>query len=270
MVNGVPIFSQNVFGNFGGYSVTTTVNTGDVIDFVIDNGPSGQDPCDGTTFTAQIASAPPTLHTLANSQTDFSGVQGQNRWRYGYWDRRRDEEVTANGDGIYHPSEFVQFDAAQFNGAAWDTAPGVAPWTEVGAGGGHPAGQGQGNPEVQWAMRRWTSNVDGLVRIEGLLNNPGAGDGVVGRIFVDGYEVWSELSDGANVPYSIIVPVSYGSKIDFAIDSGFLDLDGSDGTTFTALITSPNTPIPEPSSLCLLAVGAIGVHVGVRRARRRS
>ena len=112
--------------------------------------------------------------------------------------------------------------------------------------GGHPAANGQDDPEVHWAVRRWVSDFDGRRADQRPVEQRRcSGDGTVGRIFVDGVEVWSELTDGNPVNFSFDLAISNGSVIDFAIDpdgAGVLNpidpltlnsiADGSDGTTF--------------------------------------
>jgi hypothetical protein len=118
----------------------------------------------------------------------------------------------------------------------------------------------------------------------GLLSNAGAGDGTVGRIFVDGVEVWSAVSDGVAVNFNVVATIANGSVIDFAIDpdganvydeltGGGLDLinDGSDSTTFTFMVLEAGelfTPVPEPSSVVLGLCGIAGIGMLSRRRRR--
>ena len=284
-VNGAEVDSAAISGNDGtgvirGYFVE--VGAGDVIDLALTPvGPTGDraDGSDGSANWMRIKMKVPCNatnaigETGADSQADWSasGTQGENGWSYGYYDVRRD---VTSGDGVYGAGDFVAFlndgsgvvsadgtpgawaaSANHWNGTIWDLlsngAPvNVGPWTELSRTGGHPAANGQARPEVHWAVRRWTSDVAGTVSVHGILNNGSAGgDGVIGRIFVDGIEVWSALSDGNSVNFDVWLDLAVGDRVDFAIDpdgAGALDVgnpatldvihDGSDGTNFTVTI----------------------------------
>ena len=53
---------------------------------------------------------------VADTVADYSGVQGQNNWTYGFW--------AGTGSG-YTPSSFVAFAPTVYNGANWDFAGGT-------------------------------------------------------------------------------------------------------------------------------------------------
>jgi Lamin Tail Domain len=183
---------------------------------------------------------------MADSVTDWSasGTQGANGWFYGYWDKKVD------GNGTYEAADFTQFPRGTGNvlaptnywdGTKWDYPAGNPPWTEISSGGAHPAGE-NGNPAlpIHWPIRRYISETNGNLRITGVLAASGTGgncgDGTIGRIFVDGVEVWQQAVFNRSVGYSIIVSASVGSAIDFAVDPGTANNDACDGTTFTANI----------------------------------
>ena len=244
--------------------------------------------------------APPTV--IADSEQDwsFDGTQGENDWSYGYYDQRLDVET---GDGVYELDDFTEFlndgsgivsaDAAfgawkdspnHWDNTKWDllanAAPvGHGPWTEITCVGGHPAANAQGDPEVHWAIRRWQSDVDGEIRLSGRMNNGSAGgDGTVCRILRNGTEIFSAVTDGTVVNYSVDTAVSSGDIFDFAIDSdgaGAYDPadattinlvnDGADGTTYTITISllggdPPGTPFKRGDAD---GVGAINLTDGV-------
>jgi len=181
---------------------------------------------------------------LADSVTEFSGTQGQANWFYGYWDKK------ADANGTYEAADFTEFPRGTGNtlaltnywdGTKWDWPAGNPPWTELTSTGGHPSGE-SGNPTlpIYWTVRRYVSEMDGPLRLSGTLACSGqigtCGDGVIGRILVDGVEVWQQTAFNLSVGYSIIVSASVGSKIDFVIDSGAANSDFCDSTTFTATV----------------------------------
>ncbi len=69
------------------------------------------------------------------------------------------------------------------------------------------------------------------------------GDGVVGRIFVDGAEVFHQSVFVGSADYSLTVPVNVGSRIDFALDPGSLGNDLCDASEFTAKVETADPTI---------------------------
>src|SRR5262249_37340215 len=65
-------------------------------------------------------------------------------------------------------------------------------------------------------------------------------DGIIGRIFVDGTQVFQQPLLGTNLNFAFTVSAQLGSPIDFAIDAGTANTDYGDATTFTAAIRSAN------------------------------
>jgi hypothetical protein len=176
-----------------------------------------------------------------DSLADWSpdGVQGQGNWSYGFYDLRDDVE---NRDGLYQLDDFISFlnDGSQtvsrdpsfgawkstandWDGSKWDLLDNLVvshgPWTELTATGGNPAANGQGDDSVHWTIRRWESDVEGRVTLSGHFANPSpAGDGVVGRVFVDGREVLARKTDGNTAKFGSSVFLLRQSVVDFVID----------------------------------------------------
>lgn len=324
-INGVEVDGRAIAGNDGtGVNRTyyANVNPGDIIELALGpTGPTG-DRSDGSDGSANRLIIDPNIPAgarnpsgikIADSLAGWSttGQQGENNWLYGYYDVGGDA-VTNGGDGQFGVGDLNLFlndgsnvvaaavppgDPAywtnspnHWDGSKWDLANNGngsrGPWTEISSAGGHPAANGQGTPEVHWAMRRWISDFEGDIEIMGTLNNGSAsGDGVIGRIFVDGVEVWNSLSDGTVVNFDgVIATVGLGSIVDFAIDPDGANVydeltgaglatvnDGSDGTTFNFMIFQAGelfVPIPEPSSVVLAAFGIAGIGLLARRRRR--
>ena len=202
---------------------------------------------DATTGVGYVPPNDPLV--LADSVAEFSGVQGQDNWYYGTWTKNFDS------DGIYASSEFASLNQERFfvpQTNLWDVGPnGSSPSTEISATGGHPATSNGGFLSVtNWALRRWVSETEGEITISGTLANPDAsGDGVVGRIFVNGTEVFQQEINGDSTTYELTTTVAVGDLVDFAIDAGAADDEVGDGTTFTAQIVG--IPVRELPTVAL-------------------
>lgn len=205
---------------------------------------------------------------IADSVAEFSGVQGQSNWFYGFWDR------TSDADGIYDPSSDFQLMAqyiagpsinfgsqADTHAPAWFVQDGSY-WTALWRDGGHPNGT-NGNhgrlPFEHWTTRRWVSEVSGPINISGIYStHPSYGGQVDVRIRIDGIEVWTASASITTLTnYDINVLVNAGSFVDFMIDP-HQSIDVSDQPYFTATIT------PEPGTVALLALPILGF-IGCRR-----
>lgn len=194
---------------------------------------------------------------LADSVAEFTGNQGGNGWFYGYWDKK------ADGDGAYSADDFTAFPRGTgnalnstnyWNGTLWDIPAGNPPWTELSASGGHPSAEnGNTSQAIHWAVRRYVSETNGALRITGTLAASGVngtcGDGTIGRIFVDGVEVFQRAVHGLSVGYSIVVNANLGSKIDFVIDAGAANNDFCDATVFTAVIRTSAGAAPVADTI---------------------
>ena len=104
-------------------------------------------------------------------------------------------------------------------------------FTQLWEHGGHPNTQ-RGSEE--WAVRRWTSQVDGHIRITGEINDTnrgGGGNGITGRIFKNNEEIYSQLVDHSSqeggYSYDINLNIEVGDTLDFAIDPNSSDGDDS-------------------------------------------
>ncbi|HHT9111769.1 MAG: hypothetical protein HZA47_03640 [Planctomycetes bacterium] len=124
---------------------------------------------------------------IADSQNDFSGVQGQDNWFYGYY--------TNCGNS----SSFTQmtYDTSGW----WEEAETQPPWTLLRYNGGNPSSN-------HCAVRRWISEVSGDIVITGRVNKNdiSGGDGITASILVDGVNVWSQdiaYNDSTGVTYEV-------------------------------------------------------------------
>jgi hypothetical protein len=199
---------------------------------------------------------------VADSVSDFSGVQGQDNWFYGYY------------SGSLDPTSFSQMNV-------FDSPSRPNTWlvdenefyTGIDSIGGHPNGApSTRNDVVQFAVRRWIVESTGLFTISGNLADLdlGFGDnGVVGRIYSGTTEIFSQIigaGDMAGVDYSWTGNLVAGTTVDFVIDP-FQANDFFDSTRFTATIQTNLSVIPEPTTLGLLCSGCIVAFYRNRRSR---
>ncbi len=205
---------------------------------------------------------------VADTTADYSGVQGQNNWYYGYW----------AGSGVgYSAPLFTQMAAGAFNGSVWDFGPSPN-FLTIGANTWHPNG-GSGTGAVQTPMKRWIAEDDGTLTISGQWRSNdttrGAGldalsrNGTTARIYHEGVQVYSQKIAWTAFPsftnYSVAFDVLAGDRIDFAIH---YDGDVNDDSTFFSasldLIPPPVVPLPPA-----LAAGLLCLGLAARRSSRR-
>ncbi|MDO8141159.1 MAG: hypothetical protein Q6358_06630, partial [Candidatus Brocadiales bacterium] len=156
---------------------------------------------------------------IADSQNEFSGIQGQDNWFYGYY--------TSCGNS----STFTQmtYDTQGY----WEETETQPPWTLLRSSGGNPSAD-------HCAVRRWVSEVNGNITIAGKINKNdiSGGDGITGSILVDGAEVWSQYiayNDSTGVTYEVNATVNVSSLVDFVISPG--GSEAYDTSDFTATIS---------------------------------
>lgn len=214
----------------------------------------------GPTLVAALCMAWGTMArsaVVADSVADFSGVQGQAGWYYGY------------SGAAYTPQAFTPFQTFSASSQSWTETGGAMPyWTSLWSTGGHPNGSitsGNRTPVVQWAIRRWVASDAGLFDIDGFLGKQGpgglGGNGVGARVFVDGVEVLAQSvagTDTQGLSFHLQVALAAGSIVDFALDPlGASDL--YDSSRYTARISSV---VPEPSTGALALAGLLLLQLG--------
>src|SRR5262245_36795 len=97
---------------------------------------------------------PAGAQVLADSRAEFSGVQGEAGWHYGYY------------SGDMTSASFQEMSVFQ-NGRRY-AEPGHF-WTFVGADVAHPNGtitSPPSEPANQWAARRWVADYSGAIHID--------------------------------------------------------------------------------------------------------
>ncbi|MHC4745007.1 MAG: PEP-CTERM sorting domain-containing protein [Planctomycetota bacterium] len=200
---------------------------------------------------------------IADSAGDFSGVQGQDNWYYGYYDG--DVRLPFTPSDFELSPNLVTNDEGQW----WMPQAGAGGYfTRVGQYYMHPNGliTSGGRQSIEhWAVRRWISEVSGEITISGNLSDRdgGYGDGIIGYILADGVKIFEQRiydSDYDGVDYMVTASVNTGSIVDFAVAPGPNSSDIRDMTRFTAVIT------PEPGTLLFFGVGGVAV---LRRRRNR-
>jgi hypothetical protein len=218
---------------------------------------------------------------IADSIADFSNVQGQDGWFYGFFNQGVD------GSTAYTTGAFTQFETFG------DVEPGVWGATDaqvgaqnndylmLGSATGHPTGLAP--PDVQdriiWAVRRYESEVAGDVDIKIDLRkfNPNPSGGITGRVFVDGVEVYTQFvafDDLIGYQTTIVRNVALNSLIEFAIDPLGVATDRgdgiysprSDGTHFSAVISPHAAAVPIAPTFLLMIGGLVGL-IASRRPR---
>lgn len=212
-------------------------------------------------FVAGLVSiaGPASATLIADSVADFSDTQGQNGWYYGFYDFSTPRDITAPHD--FH--EMTEFDGARW----WNDS--TKYWTMIGPFGAHGNGTVTSGAFIsveQWAVRRWVSSFDGIVGLDVLfskINANAAGNGVTGRIFVDGVQIWSQFlaaTDNVGMAPHLELSIATGTIIDFVLDP-FEGNDWADNTRFTAAITA----VPAPGLAGLMGAGILAA---ARRRRR--
>ncbi len=200
---------------------------------------------------------------IADSFNDYSNIQGQNDWYYGYYDGTLTAEtfkLLPNYDGTGIQNNVTLGWSLQLGAGGY--------WTTVHELGGHPNGT-NGNqsrlPVEQWAARRWVSDVSGPITISGIIA-PINGGNMYTHIFIDGTEIFQHQVPNGEFNYDLTASVNVGSNVDFVISpNNHNDVNGD--TKFTAIISSP---VPEPSTFALLCIALVGIFGGKWRRSRVS
>lgn len=173
--------------------------------------------------------------TIADSVSDFSAIQGQSNWYYGFF-------TNPFSSGTFTLLE--SYTTNQYNSVGWLHGSSSPPWTFIGASNMHPAAPYASGIPTEWAVRRWQSAVSGLITISGTicmwLPKTDPEDGVTGYIIVDGAMVQSlpvTPGDLVGYPFTVDVVVTNGSLVDFALSPEGNDI--TDDTVFTVTIAIP-------------------------------
>jgi len=96
---------------------------------------------------------------IADSVAEFSGVQGQDGWYYGYND--------GDSDSPWSSADFELM--MDYSPSLWSVDLDLY-WTQIGSSYCHPNGEitsGGKLPVEHWVVRRWISDVSGEIRLTG-------------------------------------------------------------------------------------------------------
>jgi hypothetical protein len=149
---------------------------------------------------------------VAQSEEEFSNVQGSDGWRYGFF-------VAPAPGGPYDPAAFKPFPTYRVTPWNYEWV-GDQKYMTITPASTHPGVEGD---KPVWTVRRYVSEVTGNLRLQGNASRPGAGDGTTVRIFLDGAPLWSQQLAGgkpADAKFDLTVPVKQGSLLDFTVDPG--------------------------------------------------
>jgi hypothetical protein len=114
---------------------------------------------------------------------------------------------------------------------------GPGQWYQLGPEGAQPSAA---NGNQLWAVRRWTSTVNGDVHLKGEATRGESGDGIGFKIFVDGQPVYTKLiPPKGDEKIDQTITVKTGSQVDFAVTPGPGTNTSFDATGFTMTILTP-------------------------------
>ncbi len=171
-------------------------------------------------------SAAPT--PLANSVNDFSGVQNQSNWQYGYY--------TAPN---LNPASFTTADFSLNSQSLWQhVSASDPPWTTVGSNWQHP---NDNSGRVEYSVRRWTSTVTepAQVTVHIAKTDGVCGDGTIGYVYHNSTQI-AQFTIAFNdlIGKSAVIPLNLtaGDTLDFALSAGTRHDDSCDWTFFTAVV----------------------------------
>jgi hypothetical protein len=209
----------------------------------------------GLTF---VAAAQP---LLADSAFDFSGVQGQGGWTYRFYDRTND--LLPGYDHEVDAQLMTQYISDHDK---WYAEDGRF-WTMLGRVSAHGNGvlTSGGRLSVDHvAIRRWTSDYEGMARINGEIAkiNFTGGNGVIAELRINGVvesSMWLFGQDFVGKSFSIDRYVRVGDAVEWWLDSNAAD-DNYDLSYYTGTVAA----VPEPATLI-----ALGAGVGSLMLRRR-
>lgn len=180
--------------------------------------------------------APPLTCTVARSEPEFSTVQGDNGWFYGFWESTTDADATYAASTEFR--QLVLFPGELWRPPTWQDMPSPEfTWTYLAWWGGHPGTF----PEWRIPIRRWVSDVAGRASAVVHLEKADAtnGDGTQAILVVDGVTVFIRgvtFDDGTGFTETVPIDVVVGSTVDLLLHPN--GDDGGDTSTISMDIES--------------------------------
>jgi hypothetical protein len=214
--------------------VPLDLNANDRLDLALSAGPSHNDGCDTSLFTAIVMPAPSST-LITDSSRDFSSIQGANGWTYGYF--------PASGGFTQLP-----FDPTA---GAWRHVPfNPPPWTTIWGAGQHP--NGVIGASLEQADRRWTSTYTGHVQVvmHAAKADTTCGDGTTAIFNLNGVpqgQIPLAFNDAVGQTLQYFLDIRVGDLLDFELSPAGLGVapgaanNNCDSTTFTATISQAPT-----------------------------
>ncbi|MBC7771003.1 MAG: immunoglobulin domain-containing protein [Pyrinomonadaceae bacterium] len=206
-------------------------------------------------FVVAISSSAGLAHAqpIADSDDDFSGMQGHRNWFYGFYDAQHAQQVSPVDFQLF-PSYTIGINAGD---SYWHGAEGPGGYfTLLRATRAHPNGwitTGGRAPVDQWAVRRWVAPHTGSIHVTATFTdlNVVCGNGVLARMYTGNTEVWTRIVDSAVAQvYEADIAVVPGMNIDIAIDP-FDSWDGCDNTGSIVTIRGPIVQHPSNVRTCV-------------------
>lgn len=235
------------------------------------------------------AASNPLARVIANSETEFSGVQGSNGWFHGYIQFDPSQETLD-----YDPAaDFIPFPGGQgqgdwdganqtWTGSAWDlNTEAAGPWTWMTRLDVHPNGTNSPPSDFEhWAARRWVATELTKPTTVALWwfakKNDANNQGVTGQLHVNGKRVDFQTLAGTNTLgqerrfYTVLKPAD---RVDLVLTPEGLDQDRHDwsdaSTTWLRVdLNIPPNPV-QPDGTPFNAGGSIKVAGRYDRAQNQ-
>lgn len=199
-------------------------------------------PCDdgnictpSSTCLAETCTAgmPPSSCIVAHSDEEFSLVQGNRGWFYGFYN------LSADPDATYHAAtdfELAQPLDALWRPPSWEASGDNFTWAYLARWGGHPGSY----PDFRASVRRWVSDVSGAATATIYMSKADlGGDGTRAVLFVDGVKMFERSiagDDGTGFVEPVAIDLVLGSTVDLHLDP--IGTDSIDTTTQSLTIQS--------------------------------